>query len=369
MTTTSPSNAPSDRSAQTRGGPMYGLVIGLAALLALQILGALVLGFRGSELTPAQSQGPVVAFDRDQVSRILIDAPDQNSLVLQKAEGTWRLPGSGDFPAADFKVDELLDKLAKIQKRLPVATSERAAARFKVAHDDFERRLTLEGEGGPLASVYLGDSPGFRRLFVRADEDQAVYEAEFALYDASQKADDWTDKTYLHLTADDIQALQLPDARLELKDETWVLADAAPEDELDQESVKEALRTLSALDFRTVSVPSDQADTPSDTPELTIGIKLTSGETRELKLYKAAEGESRTLEVSDRPYRFELSEYAAEGLTGLNRAALLVKKEVTGGQEGEPDDEALTDSEEADGGTPADEEAPSDVEAQAPEDP
>lgn len=316
-------------------GLLSPLVLALGGLLLVQLIAALVLGLGGRDLTPAGSQGALLAFDRDAITRIRVDASDKNPLVLEKLDDAWILPGIGGFPASDYKVGELLGKLAGIEKRLPVATSKTAMKRFKVADDDYERRLVLEGTDGTIATLFLGDSPGFRRLFVRADREQAVYEAGIALSDASEKANDWTDKNYLHLKADDIQRLALQDAVLERKESSWVLTDAVEGETLDQEAVDDALLGIANLDFSAVIAGGEQNGQPQAQPERAIEIGLTSGETREYKLYKTGEREIWTLSVSDRPYIFDLANYTAEDLTGMKRAGLLVATEVPSAKEGE----------------------------------
>lgn len=315
------------------------LIIGLGALLTVQLTAALVLGFGGRDLAPVASQGPLLIFDPETLTRIRIEAPGKEALTLEKSEDRWQIANLAGFPASDPKVGDLLDKIQKIEKRLPVGTSETAATRFKVASDNFERRVTLEQGKDPGAqTAYLGDSPGFRRLFVRADGEQAVYEAELTLFDASERPDEWTDKSYLHLDAEKIQRLELPDAILERNEGVWSLLDAREGEDLDKEAVDEALRGLANLDFRSVRVIKEGTGDGEDQPDMVLRVKLGSDQTREFRLEKGEESEDWVLKVSDEPYSFELFDYSAEVLTKLNRAGLLSKTEQTPPTEAKPED-------------------------------
>ncbi len=339
----------------TRGGrgPLTPLASALTILLLVQIAFALVLGFGGRDLAPAQSQGPLLAIDRDRITRIRIEAPETEPLVLERKDGAWRIPGLGDFPAAGFKIDELLGKLAAIEKRLPVATSESALTRFKVAETGFERRLTLEGADTPAATLYLGDSPGFRRLYVRAAGERAVYEAELALFDASEKANDWTDTTHLHLPAENIQGMRLADATLERENGVWRLVDAAEGEELDQQAVDEAARKLASLDFSSVAasaVPGNEAD-GTVAPQKVFGVTLGTGETREYRLSEIGDSEDWSLRVSDLPYTFVLPAYVAEGLT-MDRASLLQASGPIEAEDAGPDDDAEPETADGQDGLP-----------------
>ena len=174
-------------------------VMVLGALLLLQLVAALILGLGGKDMEPTGTQGPLLAFDRDQVTGIRIHVPKGEGVLLAKIDDGWVIPALDGLRAAQSKVSDLLSKLGELEKGLPVATSEAAQKRFKVADHNFERKLTLEGGNGTLATLYLGDSPGFRRLFVRADGDDAVYEAQIGLFDAPDKPDAWSDRTLLYV--------------------------------------------------------------------------------------------------------------------------------------------------------------------------
>jgi hypothetical protein len=342
-------------------GPLKPLAAALTILLLVQVAFALVLGLGERDLAPAQSQGPLLAIDRERITRIRIEAPETEPLVLERQDGAWRIPNLGGFPAAGFKIDELLGKLAAIGKRLPVATSESALTRFKVAETEFERRLTLDGEDTPTATLYLGDSPGFRRLYVRAAGEQAVYEAELALFDASEKANDWTDKAYLHLAAEDIQGMRLADATVERENGTWRLLDAAKGEELNQQAVDEVAGKLASLDFSSVAAsaaPGNEADATM-TPQKVFGVTLGTGETREYRLSEIGDSEDWSLQVFGLPYTFVLPAYVAEGLT-MDRASLLqAGGSIEAGDAG-PDDAAESETADDPDGSPAsDGDAPS----------
>lgn len=305
------------------------LIVTLGALLALQLIGALVLSVENNGLAPAASRGPLLAFDRDRVTGIRVAVPDAPPVLVARTDNGWGIPALGDLPAAERKVTELLSKLEGLEKGLPVATSEQALKRFKVAEDSFVRKLSLEGGDGDLASLYLGDSAGFRRLFVRADGDNSVYEAELGLFDAPDKADDWSDRTLLHLETEEVKRLKLADLTLERADEGWLLADLAEGEEQDPEATGNIINRLTNIDFLGVLGSQEQPEVDKDATAVEIEATLASGETVGYRIAKLAEGGGYLVEVSNRPQRFEVADYAAEELTGIGRADLLKETEQT----------------------------------------
>lgn len=296
-------------------------LIVLGGLLLAQLALALLLALRGADLGPAMAQGPLLDYPRDAVNQILVTGSDGEAAELVRTDGVWRLPALGDFPAAPFKIDGLLDKIAAAERRLPVATSPEALRRFRVAEDVFERRIRLAAEGRELGVLYLGDSPGFRRLFVRSGGEQAVYEAEIGLFDAPSAASDWADRTALHLDESTIERIELPDLTLERVDQGWRLADPAPGETLDQAAAAAAVRQLATLSFAAVLGAEDPDDYGLAVPAVSFRITLASGEPIEYRV-------SRTeppivLAVSGRPQRFELADYTGRDLAELTRASLL----------------------------------------------
>ncbi len=166
------------------------LVVALAVALVAQLLMALMAG-RGAGMAPAEMDAVLLDFDADAVIAIEIQDGDGKMLRLVRNGDGWQLPDLSDSPASANRVSQLIDTLAGLTRPLPVATSADARTRFKVADDGFERRLILRGEGGDIATLLIGDSPGFRRLFARVAGEDAVYDLRMALFDLSVSADDW----------------------------------------------------------------------------------------------------------------------------------------------------------------------------------
>ena len=298
-------------------------VMVLGALLLLQLVAALILGLGGKDMEPTGTQGPLLAFDRDQVTGIRIHVPKGEGVLLAKIDDGWVIPALDGLRAAQSKVSDLLSKLGELEKGLPVATSEAAQKRFKVADHNFERKLTLEGGNGTLATLYLGDSPGFRRLFVRADGDDAVYEAQIGLFDAPDKPDAWSDRTLLYLNKDNVQELTIGELTLERKDDGWRITDLTAGEQQDPDAVEDLTRMLTSIDFVGVLGADTESAISQEVPPLKIGAVLTTGETIGYRIAKLEQDNDYLLEVSNRPQRFKLAAYAAEELTGIGRASLL----------------------------------------------
>ena len=164
----------------------------LIAALAVQlaIVGVLLAVASGSQVEAE----PFLTFDARAVDGLAV-AGEDGEVTLTKAESGWQLPDG--LPADETKVDGVIEKLADAAAGWPVATSASVQERFEVAEDNHQRRLTLSGGGEPVADIYLGTSPGYRKAHARRVDDDDIYAITFSNYEAGTKAADWLDKALL----------------------------------------------------------------------------------------------------------------------------------------------------------------------------
>lgn len=323
--------APAKRTGSTLLSP---LVIALGALLVLQLLAAFLLGVGGRDMGPVESEGLLLTFDPEQVTGIHVQTTDGEPVLVTKTEDGWIIPALKNLPAAKHRVTSLLSKLKGLEKGLPVATSEAALKRFKVADQSFERKLMLERDDAPPVILYLGDSPGFRRLFVRADGDEAIYEAEFGLFDAPDQPDGWSDRTLLHLDPETIQRLTFTGLTLERTDNDWQLADLAKGETQDEQAIKDKVRALANIGFLGVVEGQEGPAIDTDSTLVEIEATLTDGKTVHYRINKLVEGNDYLLEASNRSQRFMVADYAVKDLIGVRRSDL-VKERKEGEETGE----------------------------------
>ncbi|MTW22820.1 DUF4340 domain-containing protein [Allochromatium palmeri] len=301
------------------------LIMGLAGLLALQLLIALGQSLSAPSTHAFAPQTPLLDFQPEQVTAIRLEGADGADPVRleRRDDGAWVIGDLDDFPAAGFKADQLLTTLAALKRPLPVATSAEARERFKVADTGFNRRLTLEGAQGPLGTLILGETPGFKRLFGRPANDSAVYELDLAIADVSNRRVDWLDQGQLRVDQAKITAIEGADWRLEKDGEHWRLAGADENEPLDQDQAREVVRRLANLSYRDVFTAAEApADDPA-APVLELKLELSAGESRAYRIAKLADSEDFLLKDADRPYAFRLSPYDLDGLADLDRSTLI----------------------------------------------
>jgi hypothetical protein len=146
----------------------------------------------------AQTLAPFAA---SAVDEIRIGDEFDNEAVLRRAGAQWLLPDRDNLPADSAKVDSLLRNLTAQSGSLPIARTPAARQRFQVAEYYYQRRLTLMSGGQTLGTIYLGTSPGFRKLHARNESQDAIYSITLNAQDVPAVNGGWLDPGLLQVRA------------------------------------------------------------------------------------------------------------------------------------------------------------------------
>jgi hypothetical protein len=182
----------------------------LAGVLVVQLIVIAIIFWPRS--TAAGGGEPILA-DLDQVVRIVVRDNAGAEIILAKSGDRWVLPGADDYPTAESKVSDFLDKLAGFKSDRLVTQTASSHKRLGVASDGFERRITLTWADGSERTFYLGTSPSYSVIHARLDGQDEVYLVSgLSTTDAGTGASSWVDTTYLSIEQDQIVALNLENA-------------------------------------------------------------------------------------------------------------------------------------------------------------
>jgi len=311
----------------------------LAILLAAQLGLALLLALSAGDFGATQAGRPLLSFEADEIQRIRIRALAQEPVMLQRRDQDWLLPDYYEVPASKAKVQEFLAQLAGLEKRLPLATSTAAQQRFKVADDAFERVIELYGDGDePVAKLYLGDSPGFRRVYARAGDEDTVFELAYGVHQASAKPDDWADRNLLRLPEDELTRVELPDVTLARVEDAWQVADPAEGEQSNDQEIRSALQRLSGLGFLSIQ----GTEPPTGQPVLELTVERKSDEPVSYQIYAGTDDADPQLRSSAHPWTFSIAKYLLEDLKELTRDKLVKRQPEAAEVERPPPEPANT---------------------------
>src|SRR5690606_2141252 len=124
----------------------------------------------------------------------------------------------------------------------PVAHSSAARQRFQVADYYYQKRLTLLSNGEILGTIFLGTSPGFRKVHARNEQQDAIHSIAFNTFEAPAVNNGWLDTRLLQVRAPlridtDLYNLYFEDGR-------WMSATGGTPDEAQVNTLLSVLKDL-----------------------------------------------------------------------------------------------------------------------------
>ncbi|MFQ5589073.1 MAG: DUF4340 domain-containing protein [Nitrospiria bacterium] len=290
----------------------------LAALFILQILIAAALFFGGKNTDPEAAQALLVSSENAEFDHITISDGEGNEAILEKAAAKWHLPRYHNLPADSAKVDAVIDKLKTQRTGWPVATTAAAQKRFEVNEGKHQRRVRLsKGDTAPV-EIYIGTSPGFRKVHVRKSDSDEIYAVTLNTFDFPAQDKEWFDRT-LARPKGEIGALEGPDFQIVKKDGNWVFKTG--EARVDTATLETLLGNLRNL--RLSGAAADDIGTPEEVYALAV---TSDGKTLDYHFFE--DKGSYYLRHPDYENPFQLAKPDYEALTGQN-AESLTKTETT----------------------------------------
>ena len=300
----------------------------LGICLVVQVTLAVGANLARTDYSAFEPMETLLSFDAKMVDGIHIEQDDNHQVRLTKQEGKWRVSPLNNFQADQDKVENFLDRLAELKKGWPVATTTAAAKRFKVAENNFERKITLSKAGEKIDTLYIGTSPSFRKIHARQRDEESVYAVKFNNYEAGAKPEDWIDKGVLKHQASEISQVQLPD--FSLCRQEGDLGVEGIDTETEETVTEEAERLLDRIaDLRIRSVLGSEAkpEYNQDSPVFSYTLVLSSGNSERYVFSKPKDANYYVLKPSHRDEYFKVDDWVVDDMKELDRSKLVRKKD------------------------------------------
>ena len=320
----------------------------LSLVLAAQLMLVAIVFWPESSATDSESAAALINLDTGNITRLVI-SDQETSLVVSRRDEDWALPEYHHLPVDPARISSALDTLPTLTRGFPVAQTPGAQQRFEVAEDNYQRKIQFVDETENIGILYLGTSPGFRKVHVRLDGEDAIYSVEFNTFDLPATETEWLDKTLLQLS--DVDAVQGLDYQLTKEGDNWQLAaGSVPAQEAVAGLINglQSLRVNGSVDIATAAILRDTKAPPT----LTVG----SGDNSyEYRLYEIKD--AYYLKRSDIDIYFSVSALDYDRLNDVNAATLLPAADAAGEATMENEPEA-TDGVTAEGEVPDNEPQP-----------
>jgi hypothetical protein len=255
----------------------------------------------------AQTLIPVA---RAQIDEVRIGDEFDNEAVLVRAGERWLLPALDNLPADTDKVESLLQGITAQSLSWPVAHSPAARQRFQVANYYYQRRLTLLSGGQKQGTLYLGTSPGFRKVHARNEGQDTIYSIDLNAFDVPATSDAWLDPHLLQVRAP--LRIDADLYNLYLENGQWRSGTGGTPDEQEVETLIAALRSLQVDGVADVDLQRDLAETEAD---LVLKIQNLAGDT---VLELLTLNDAHFIHSSEFALFFKLSALDYDRLTGID---------------------------------------------------
>jgi len=303
----------------------------LTALLAVQLGIAALLAMRHNPLASIPPQSPLIGPAAQKADHLIVEGSPSGAnherVEIARRNGQWVLPGYFNAPADKFKVEDLLSELAALQRGLPIATSRSALERFKIAEDDFERRLILAQGDRTLSTVYLGSSAGARRTDARTAADRAVYSVELATYELPTQPSAWFANDLLESQPAQLSGvdIQTPQSALHLarqtagKSASWSATDLPAGAHLDPAKAESLTQDIGELRLQGVMGTNAQPDWQQTHPLLKLTLHSMQRPSQSWVISQPEGANYYVLKSSSQPWYFSVD--ASTGKQLLDAAA------------------------------------------------
>ncbi len=238
---------------------MKNLTAKLIFLLVIQVLLVGTLLIAGNQ-TEDYTQQNFLNFSETDFDKILIEEINKTSeekgdpiqtltLSLDKQDNSWRLAENNNLPVASTKIKDAIDKLKALKTSWPIATTKSSHERFEVAEDNYQRRLKFYLGDKLVSELYLGTSPGFRKIHARQQGMDEIYSLKLNHFDFSTQANDWLDKSLL--ASEELSSIKGNDFELIKNSDKWHLVESSTSQEqtliLDETKAEELVNTLATF--------------------------------------------------------------------------------------------------------------------------
>ena len=293
---------------------MKKLRIWAARLLVLQLVIATLLYLGSIESGADFKTSNLLAFNKNTVDKLVIIS-DKDKVTLTKDQGNWHLPDVDGLPVKSERLTAILDKLAALKSTRPVTTTSNSHQRFEVAEDKFQRKIQIYDHDKLVGEFYLGNSPGFKKNYLRIPASDNVYALAINIYDFPVNVTDWIDKQLL--VAKNIQVINGPDFKLTKSGKQWQLSQPEKQQtaSLDESNVNKYIKALET--FNIIKIAEEK---PDFTSEKTISVQV-QGDKNLTYQFTELKGKF-YVKRSDNETIFSLSPYEYQRLTNVDFSKL-----------------------------------------------
>lgn len=284
----------------------------------------------------------LLSLDFDKLDRIVVSSEGQE-IEIAKSNGTWVLPGKLRFPVSPSKISTFFDQLKSLKRSLPVGNTSIAAKQLLVSESKFERKVEFYSNEKKLQTLFVGDSPSFRKIYARLEGEDHTFSVSLSNHDVPDKYENWYDKDFYHLNKSKITEVVFSQVTLKKNKDNFEINGLKADQQTDLGKVNPLLGKLTRISLEDV-LGKDQMKTG----ELILEYSVTIGDNdkvnyqyfeplvskKEVKKDKISKENSQDkspyviLKSSKEPFFVKVNRFQIEELTTMKRAGLIKSVDI-----------------------------------------
>lgn len=295
----------------------------LAAMLIVQIVILAIVYW--PETSVAEGQRLFEGLETQKFVKLSIQGLGDNPITMTKGPDGWVLPEADDFPVQEGQVEAFLEKIVQVRADRLVTRTRDSHKRLQVADEEFERLIEFELDDGTQHKLFLGSSPRFQVIHVRADNQDEVYLAlGLSASDAGSGVSNWIDTSYFSVSQDELVAITLENrnGRFEFeKDEAgnWMMINLPAGEALLENNVGSLATRVSLLRMQRPLGREEKSDYGLDNPnaKFTLLTRDDAGneQTHIVRIGASPEGEQGfVVKSAASPYYVLMAEFTVKDL-------------------------------------------------------
>jgi hypothetical protein len=279
-----------------------------------------------------------------EVRMLTITDENRGMIRLAREEQGWMIAGASapegedssgiepPVPADDAKVQIFIRRLAELKSDRLVSRTRTSQTRLQVAEEQFVRRIELTNRDGRIRTLFLGSSPSFKTIHVRAGNESEVYLVEgLTSWEANTQFSTWWENDYLDLEPEELRAVTFtnPQGSFQLirnEEDGWRLAETAAGEQLSAAALEEFLFRIgyiSLLDYLGREGAVTEAAYGLDKPDARITLDNGERETEVRIGPEQEESGQRVVKSSASPFYAKVASHSLKTILEQKKADLL----------------------------------------------
>lgn len=298
----------------------------LTSLLVIQI--AMAFGINYVETQRGiPSTEKLIKTNFGKIDKIVLEEKNSKLIIEKDKNNVWTLPGKFRFPAEPEAVSRLLDGFGNYTKGWPVATTEDAAPRFRVADNNFQEKIVLSAGGKDVDTYLIGSAAGFNKVHFRIGGHSEINSVELPAQNASTNIEDWIDRKVLQVEPSDVITVELPQLKLVKKQKAFELTSNGKTTIVDALTGGEVVDNACGVDVSEVLGVEDSPAYGLSAPAYTFTITKKDGGKLTYTFGKLANSNFYVIKQPTGPFYLKIDAYFVDRLKDVVPGELIAKSD------------------------------------------